>query len=75
MLWCLISTILFDAYASKAKGATFKSPDGTQVIQIFTIGFVDDTSGSTNDFDSHALQSPDYYLNLDQKDTNSGMIY
>jgi hypothetical protein len=59
MSWCLISTILFNAYASKAKGATSKSSDGTQVIQIFMIGFVDDTSGSTNDFDLHTLQSPD----------------
>jgi hypothetical protein len=32
------------------------------------VGFVDETSGSTNDFDSQDLQSPEYYLNLAQKD-------
>jgi hypothetical protein len=58
MLWCLISTILFDAYASRAHGASFQSPDGKWKVENFMMGFVDDTSGSTNDFASHDIQSP-----------------
>jgi hypothetical protein len=76
MLWCLISTILFDAYASKAKCATFKSPDGTQVIQILMIGFVDDTSGIIRTILTYTLYNHRTIISiLLKKMLNSGMIY
>ena len=49
-LWCCISSVSFDLYEEKAHGAFFQSPDGTLSVRIYMIGFVDDTSGSTNDF-------------------------
>ena len=49
-LWCAISSILFDVYEQQACGASFYSPDKTIAIKLYMIGFVDDTSGSTNDF-------------------------
>ena len=49
-LWCAISSILFDVYEKQAHGASFCSPDKTINVKLYMIGFVDDTSGSTNDF-------------------------
>jgi hypothetical protein len=55
-LWCCISSTLFDIYAEKAHGAYFQTPCGTITTKVYMIGFVDDTSGSTNDFLSPILQ-------------------
>ena len=49
-LWCAISSILFDVYKKQARGASFFPPDKTINIKLYMIGFVDDTSGSTNNF-------------------------
>ena len=67
-IWCVISTILFDAYDEKANGATFQSPDGRVQAQIFMVGFVDDTSGSVNDFDLPRQASMEHYINRAQSD-------
>ena len=63
-IWCVISCVLFDAYEERAHGATFKSPDGTVQARVFMIGFVDDTSGSTNDFDLPQSADPTHYIQL-----------
>ena len=57
VIWALISSRLFDAHAAKAHGATFVSPDRTYHLQVFMIGFVDDTNASVNDFEN-PVQSP-----------------
>ena len=49
-LWCTISSVLFDVNEKQACGASFYSPDQTITVKLYMIGFVDDTSGSTNDF-------------------------
>ena len=49
-LWCTISSILFDVYKQQACRASFYSPDQMIAVKLYMIGFVDDTSGSTNDF-------------------------
>jgi hypothetical protein len=49
-IWCNISSVLFDCHASRAHGATFKSPDHTQSITFYMIGFVDDSTGQANAF-------------------------
>ena len=49
-LWCAISSVLFDVYEKQAPGTSFYSPDKTINIKLYMIGFVDDTSSSTNDF-------------------------
>jgi hypothetical protein len=38
-----ISSILFDAYAQKAHGAHYLSPDSLQSASIYMISFVDDS--------------------------------
>ena len=47
-LWCAISSILFDVYKKQACGASFYSPDKTINVKLYMIGFVNDTSSSTN---------------------------
>ena len=67
-IWCVISSVLFHAYDEKAHGATFRSPQGEIEAQVFMIGFVDDTSGSTNDFNLPKRQSPEHYIAKASKD-------
>jgi hypothetical protein len=50
MIWCFISSTLFDCHKAHAFGATFESPDRTVTISFSMVGFVDDSTGSVNDF-------------------------
>jgi ribonuclease HI len=61
VIWALISSKLFDAQAATAFGATFLSPDRSHQLQIFMIGFVDDTNAGVNNF-AEADQSPTLLL-------------
>jgi exonuclease III len=47
-IWLVISSTLFDAFETKAHGASYSSPDGTTRIDLFMIGFVDDSAGQTH---------------------------
>ena len=67
-IWCVISSVLFDTYEEKSHGATFVSPDGKIRTTINMIGFVDDTSGSVNDFCRTDPAPPEYYLSKAQED-------
>ena len=61
-IWCVISCVLFDVYEEKAYGATFESPCRKFKTQLYMIGFVDDTSGNTNDFALPAQAPLDTYI-------------
>jgi hypothetical protein len=50
MIWCFLSSVLFDAYEENARGATYEFPDRSGHIQIRMIGYVDDSNGQTNMF-------------------------
>jgi hypothetical protein len=67
-LWCCISSVLFDLYEEKAHGAFFQSPDGTVSVRVYMIGFVDDTSGSINDFMLPKSASLNHYVNKATED-------
>ena len=67
-LWGCISCTAFDCYNKHAHGATFSSPDLSVTCKIYMIGFVDDTSSSTNDFDSPVLLPISHYAALAEKD-------
>jgi len=56
-IWCVISSVLFDAHEEKAFGATYQSPDRTHGIQMAMVGFVDDSTGQVNAF-SDDVQPP-----------------
>jgi hypothetical protein len=49
-IWLFISSTLFDIHSDQAYGSHFMSPNGNESIRITMVGFVDDTSGSCNDF-------------------------
>jgi hypothetical protein len=52
MIWCFISSTLFDCHQSQAYGATFESPDRTVHVTFSMVGFVDDSTGTVNSFAS-----------------------
>ena len=50
MIWCFLSSVLFDCYDDLAYAATYCNPDRTQPMELGMVGFVDDSNGQTNDF-------------------------
>ena len=70
-IWCCISSLTFDCYEETANGATFCSPDGLTKCQIYMIGFVDDTSGSTNDFMQPEQKELDHYIQMATDDAQT----
>jgi hypothetical protein len=48
--WLFISSTLFDCHALKAHGARFCSPDKSLSVDLYMMGFVDNTSSRTNFF-------------------------
>jgi hypothetical protein len=58
-VWLVISSILFTCYSAKAHGARFESPDKSICVDIFRVGFVDDTASYINDFSSRKPPSPE----------------
>jgi hypothetical protein len=54
MIWCFISSTLFNCHHERAYGALFESPDRTVTITFSMVGFVDDSTGTINDFANNA---------------------
>ena len=50
VVWCFVSSILFDCHASKAHGAVFESPNKKSSIQLFMIEFVSNSNDQVNIF-------------------------
>jgi hypothetical protein len=50
MIWCFLSSLLFDAYEERAYPATYCNPDGSNASSLAMIGFVDDSNGQVNCF-------------------------
>jgi hypothetical protein len=63
MIWCFISSTLFDCHQSKAYGAIFQSPDRTVTVSFSMVGFVDDSTGTVNSFNATTQPSPETLLN------------
>ena len=57
MIWCFVCSTLFDAFESKAHGATFIDYYKCCRIPIYMIGFVDDCTQRVNDFGSCPTKS------------------
>lgn len=49
-IWLFLSSTLFDVHASQSHGVQFFSPNGTMSLRLSMVGFVDDATGSCNDF-------------------------
>ena len=50
MIWCFISSILFDCCEQQAFSANYCNPDYSNHLDLSMIGFVDDTNGQVNSF-------------------------
>jgi hypothetical protein len=66
MIWCFLSTVLFDCYDDLAYAATYCHPDRSHPMELGMVGFVDDSNGQTNEFmrNETALTLPTIYQKL-----------
>ncbi|KAI2493074.1 hypothetical protein MHU86_21458 [Fragilaria crotonensis] len=51
VIWCFISSILYDCYEELASTAQYRTPDNQRKMELGMIGYVDDSNGQTNCFD------------------------
>ncbi|KAI2491874.1 hypothetical protein MHU86_22670 [Fragilaria crotonensis] len=65
MIWCFLSSLLFDCYDLRASPAQYCNPDWTNRNQVSMIGFVDDSNGQVNSFFDH--ESPETLQALIEK--------
>jgi hypothetical protein len=56
-IWLFISSTLFDIHQEVSHGANFVSPDGQDRVRITMVGFVDDSTGTCNDFQPQQQES------------------
>jgi hypothetical protein len=69
VVWCFLTSILFDCHASKAHGAVFESPDKKSSIQLFMIGgYVDDSNDQVNIFTADHPPTPETLITMMQHD-------
>lgn len=50
MIWCFLSSVLFDCYETSATGALYELPDRSCTTKIQMIGYFDDSNGQANTF-------------------------
>jgi hypothetical protein len=50
VIWCFLSSILYDCFDAKAFKAEYYSPDTSEHANLRMVGFVDDSNGQTNQF-------------------------
>ena len=67
-VWTTISSALFTLYDVDAHSTEYHSPDHSIQIKIYMVGFIDDTSRSTNDFLQPNLPNETHYIHQATKD-------
>jgi hypothetical protein len=50
MIWCFLSSLLYDCYEKQAHHATYCNPDWKNNCRVSMVGFVDDSNGQVNSF-------------------------
>ncbi len=50
MIWCFMSSLLYDCYDLQAHPAQYCTPDRNTTCRVSMIGFVDDSNGQVNSF-------------------------
>ena len=68
-IWLFISSTLFQAHQNNAFGASFVSPDGKHRVSFSMVGFVDDSTGTCNDFRPSVEASLQTLINQMQHDS------
>lgn len=67
-IWCFVCSVLFDAFASQAHGATFTDYHNCKETKLFMIGFVDDCTQRVNTFKAENPPSTTQLITLMQQD-------
>ena len=73
MIWCFISSVLFDCYEKSAYQAVYCNPDRTHPIDINMLGFVKDSNGQVNSFLQD--ESPEGLLDLIRKAEHNAVTW
>ena len=73
MIWCFVSSILFQCYETCANPASYGNPDRTNPSRWFMIGFVDDTNGQANEF--FADESHETLRSIHQSTQENAMLW
>jgi hypothetical protein len=60
VIWCFLSSCLFDGYDEVASLASYQSPDKSTTVNLGLVGFVDDCNGQTNNFSADGSQQTLY---------------
>ena len=68
MIWCFLSSVLFDAYEENATGASYEFPDRSGHINLSMVGYVDDSNGQTNMFAKDQQPTPEELITAAQQD-------
>ena len=63
-IWLVVSSALFICYDARAFGARFETPDRSLTIDIYRVGFVDDTTSYVNQFMSDTAPTPAFLISL-----------
>ena len=63
-VWLVVSSVLFNCYESRAHGALFESPDRSISLQLYRVGFVDDTQSYVNKFEDDVPPTPEEMIRL-----------
>jgi Reverse transcriptase (RNA-dependent DNA polymerase) len=68
MIWCFLSSVLFDSYETKANGAIYETPDKLLRTKLHMVGYVDDSNGQTNAFLDNIQPTDRLLLHKTQQD-------
>ena len=67
-IWCFVCSILFDAFQSKAHGASFHDYYKSISLPIYMTGFVDDCAQRINQFDADPQPTAPILISIMEKD-------
>ena len=67
-IWCIVSSVLFECHEEKGHGAYFCTPDQQMSVSLSMIGFVDDSTGQVNSFESSTQPTPEFLRQIMQLD-------
>lgn len=67
-IWCFVCSLLFDAFQSKAHGASFRDYYKSIILPLYMTGFVDDCAQRVNQFDADPQPSDTTLMTIMEKD-------
>ena len=70
-IWLFISSTLCDIHNQISHGATFTNPQGTETVKLSMVAFVDDSTGTYNDFQPQSQSAVHTMLPHAQSDCQS----